>query len=104
MKSAAEHLAVVRAFMERVTHWQEGKPDRHDAMQALNEADDEVEWIEKGVVEWRDEAARFLAVSKDRREQRDELLSALREIEAQTVAGGTINSIVRAAIAKATNK
>lgn len=40
MNNAAEKaLADLRSFVERSTHWQEGKPDRHDAMLALKALD-----------------------------------------------------------------
>lgn len=64
MSDPKQALATLRNFVRRVTHWQEGKPDKHAALQALDAADDGLEWIEKGIVEWRDEAqikARHLA-------------------------------------------
>lgn len=53
---AADAIKEVREFLRRVTHWQEGKPDCHDAMEALDKADDDIDWIEHGIIEWRDVA------------------------------------------------
>ncbi len=47
---------VLTDFVERTTHWQEGGADRHAAKQALadlGELVDSVEWVEKGLAEWR---------------------------------------------------
>lgn len=53
---AADAIKEVREFLRRVTHWQEGKPDCHDAMEALDKADDDIDWIEHDIIEWRDVA------------------------------------------------
>lgn len=51
-----ESIETLRDFIKRVTHWQEGRPDKHDALQALAILEDQIEWIEKGIGEWRDVA------------------------------------------------
>jgi hypothetical protein len=59
------HKTLVRVFttltdyVERTTHWREGGTDRHDAklaLKAVGEVLDDVEWTEKGLAEWRDQA------------------------------------------------
>lgn len=52
-ESALEHLRVVSNFLSRVKHWEEGKPDRHDALVSMDAAVDAVDWVEKGLEEWR---------------------------------------------------
>ena len=53
MSGAEKALATLREYVERTTHWKEGGATRHDAKLALNELDDAIEWIEKGLDEWR---------------------------------------------------
>lgn len=46
-------------YVERTTHWREGGADRHAAMMALKSYGDmldNVEWTEKGLIEWREMA------------------------------------------------
>ena len=43
-------------YVERTTHWREGGTDRHAAKLALKDVGevlDDIEWTEKGLVEWR---------------------------------------------------
>lgn len=54
--SLAENLEVVKNYVHRTTHWEEGRPDRHDAIQALKALPDQIDWIERGIVEWREVA------------------------------------------------
>lgn len=54
--SLAENLEVVKNYVHRTTHWEEGRPDRHDAIQALKALPDQIDWIERGIVEWREMA------------------------------------------------
>ena len=53
MSGAEKALATLRKYVERSTHWKEGGADRHDAKLALGELDDCIEWLEKGIEEWR---------------------------------------------------
>lgn len=53
MSETQQAISTLCDYVERSTHCQEG---RHAAMQALNELPDAVEWLEKGVAEWRYEA------------------------------------------------
>lgn len=46
----------LRDFVERATQWKQGDTDRHAALELLDELDDVIEWIEKGIQEWRAEA------------------------------------------------
>lgn len=55
-REALENLKVVEDYVRRTTHWQEGRPDRHDAIQALNALPDQIDWIEKGIKGWREAA------------------------------------------------
>jgi hypothetical protein len=59
------HKILIRVFttltdyVERTTHWQEGGADRHEAKLALKDVGevlDDIEWTEKGLSEWRDQA------------------------------------------------
>jgi hypothetical protein len=46
-------------YVERSTHWREGGTDRHAAKLALHDLGgvlDDVEWTEKGLAEWREQA------------------------------------------------
>lgn len=52
-ESALGHLQVVGNFLSRVKHWEEGKPDRREALVAMDAAVDAVDWVEKGLEEWR---------------------------------------------------
>lgn len=56
MSGAEQALATLRDYVERSTHWQEGGADRHAAKKALGELVDGIEWTEKGLAEWRDQA------------------------------------------------
>ena len=58
--SLAENLEVVKNYVHRTTHGEEGRPDRHDAIQALKALPDQIDWIERGIVEWRDVAQKHL--------------------------------------------
>jgi len=49
-------ITTIRDFVKKVTHWQEGQPDKHTALKTIDVLVDQIEWIEKGIVEWRDEA------------------------------------------------
>lgn len=53
MSGAEQALATLRDYVERSTHWQEGGADRHAALEALNELPDAIEWLDKGLAEWR---------------------------------------------------
>lgn len=53
---ALQAIVVAQEFLRRVTHWQDGKLDCHGATEALDVAYDAVDWIEHGIVEWRDAA------------------------------------------------
>ena len=53
-RDALENLEVVANYVRRTTHWEEGRPDRHDAIQALKVLYDQIDWIERGIVEWRE--------------------------------------------------
>jgi hypothetical protein len=86
VSGAEQALATLRHFMRRVTHWEEGKPDKHDAMAALGEAQDATEWAEKGVVEWRSEALRFKGLHHDCATQLRVALRERDEARAQLVA------------------
>lgn len=50
-------LDILKDYVERSTHWQEGGADRHAALLALKELGEEsdlLDWAEKGLAEWRD--------------------------------------------------
>jgi hypothetical protein len=54
MSGAEQALATLRDFVERSTHWKEGDADRHAAInEALPVIVDNIEWLEKGIEEWR---------------------------------------------------
>lgn len=55
-RTALENLEIVANYVHRTTHWEKGRPDHHDAIQALNALPDQIDWIERGIVEWRDTA------------------------------------------------
>lgn len=67
-----QSLATLRDYLERSTHWREGGADRHAALkEALPAVEDHIEWIDRGLAEWRaaaiaaaDEARRVRAVNK----------------------------------------
>lgn len=61
MSAIKNHLAIVADYVERSTHWQEGGADRHSAKESLSALQDKVDWLEKGLAEWRE-----LALSNDR--------------------------------------
>lgn len=49
-------FATLTDYVERTTHWAEGGADRHAAKLALKDVGemlDDIEWTEKGLVEWR---------------------------------------------------
>lgn len=52
-ESALEHMRVVSNFLSRVKHWEGLRPDRRDALVAVDAAVDAVDWIESGLAEWR---------------------------------------------------
>lgn len=55
-KKLGSVFAILTDYVERTTHWIEGGADRHEAKLALKgvgEMLDDVEWTEKGLVEWR---------------------------------------------------
>ena len=54
MSGAAKALATLADYVQRSTHWEEGGATRHDALLALGELTDDVEWTEKGLEEWRE--------------------------------------------------
>jgi hypothetical protein len=54
VSGAAKALATLADYVQRSTQWQEGGATRHDALLALGELTDDVEWTEKGLAEWRD--------------------------------------------------
>ncbi len=54
VSGAAQALATLADYVQRSTHWEEGGATRHDALLALGELTDGVEWTEKGLEEWRD--------------------------------------------------
>ena len=72
MSGAEKALATLREYVERSTHWKEGGADRHDAKLALNELDDAIEWIEKGIDEWRS-----MYVVADRNEKTAQAISRI---------------------------
>jgi hypothetical protein len=44
-------------YVERTTHWREGGADRHKAklaLKAYGDLLDNIEWTEKGLIEWRE--------------------------------------------------
>ena len=58
-KTLIKVFTTLTDYVERSTHWREGGTDRHAAKLALKDIGgvlDEVEWTEKGLVEWRDMA------------------------------------------------
>lgn len=55
-RDALENLKVVEDYVRRTTRWGEGRPDRHDAIRALNALPDQIDWIERGIAEWREVA------------------------------------------------
>ena len=58
-KTLAKAFTTLTDYVERTTHWREGGADRHEAKLALKEVGDildDIEWTEKGLVEWRDTA------------------------------------------------
>lgn len=61
MSAIQNRLKTLADYVERSTHWQEGGATRHDAKLAINDLPDAVEWIEKGLNEWR-----LMYVEKDR--------------------------------------
>lgn len=56
MSDLQNKLATLADYVERSTLWKGGGATRHDAQLAINALPDEVEWIEKGLAEWRAEA------------------------------------------------
>jgi hypothetical protein len=58
-KTLSKCFATLTDYVERTTHWREGGVDRHEAKLALKSYGDildDVEWTEKGLIEWRDVA------------------------------------------------
>lgn len=53
----SSNLDLLKQFLPRVTRWQEGLPDLHDAKSALDALADELEWVDKGLAEYRAEAS-----------------------------------------------
>lgn len=55
-KTLSKAFSTLTDYVERTTHWVEGGADRHEAKLALKSYGDildDVEWNEKGLVEWR---------------------------------------------------
>lgn len=48
-----QHLTTLSDYVERSTHWREGGATRHDAILALGELHDGVDWLDRGLNEWR---------------------------------------------------
>jgi hypothetical protein len=58
-KILSKVFSTLTDYVERTTHWVEGGADRHEAKLALKSYGDildDVEWTEKGLIEWRDMA------------------------------------------------
>lgn len=53
-RDALENLKVVEDYVRRTTRWEEGRPARHDAIEALKVLSDQIDWIERGLAEWRE--------------------------------------------------
>lgn len=54
-RTAWENLAVVKAYVEGGERCGDGR-DKATAIQALNALPDQIDWIERGIVEWREVA------------------------------------------------
>ena len=58
-KALVRVFTTLTDYVERSTHWREGGTDRHAAKLALRDLGDvldEVEWTDKGLAEWREQA------------------------------------------------
>lgn len=65
MSNEQKPLEIIRDFLERATHWREGGADRHAALkEALPQLQDDIEWTEKGLAEWRDAALKAQAQTR----------------------------------------
>ena len=56
MSSIQDNLKTLADYVERSTDWREGGATRHDARAVLESLPDDVDWLEKGIVEWRAKA------------------------------------------------
>jgi hypothetical protein len=55
VSGAEQALSVLRDYVQRSTHWQNGGADRHGALhEALPELQEHLKWLEKGIQEWKD--------------------------------------------------
>ena len=56
MSEIQNNIKILTDFVDRTTDWRVGGATWQDAKTALESLPDSVEWIEKGIVEWRAQA------------------------------------------------
>lgn len=93
MSTIQNRIKTLAEYVERSTHWEEGGATRHDAKLALKELPDEVEWIEKGLAEWRSvalaaqqQARQATAQAKLALDHLDKILNGCRTADEQQAA------------------